>query len=82
MSPHNSISQSPMLSSSLNATGFSELQWLREELGANKAKLAQWDAGIAQARSVSLKEKFERLFQGNTPLKYTPGGFVKFKMSV
>ena len=52
MSPHNGVSQSP-LASSLTSNGYGEMQRLREELAASKAKLAQWEEGIHQARSVS-----------------------------
>ena len=56
MSSHNSsMSQSPLVVSSsfVSMNGFSEVHRLREELASNKAKLVQWEEGIAQARNVS-----------------------------
>lgn len=55
VSPHDSISQSPMLGSFGQAcsNGYGEVQRLRDELTANKLKLQHWEESIAQARNVS-----------------------------
>lgn len=59
MSPHNrnpltnALSQSPLVApfSASNSSSTSEIQRLREELVTNRAKLASWEEGIAQART-------------------------------
>ncbi|XP_063886090.1 RING finger protein unkempt homolog isoform X1 [Scylla paramamosain] len=59
MSPHNRnhlanpLSQSPLVApfNAANNSGPSEIQRLREELVTNRAKLASWEEGIAQART-------------------------------
>nr|XP_053654970.1 RING finger protein unkempt homolog isoform X2 [Cherax quadricarinatus] len=59
MSPHsrnplsNPLSQSPLMTpfSSNSSCSTSEIQRLREELVTNRAKLASWEEGIAQART-------------------------------
>ena len=52
------MSQSPFAAGMFGLNGFntagnSEVQRLKEELMINKAKVAQWEDGIAQARNVS-----------------------------
>ncbi|XP_064634085.1 RING finger protein unkempt homolog [Lineus longissimus] len=53
MSPRTSLAQSPLIMSGpfSSAAASNEVQRLREELSSNKAKLASWEEGIAQARS-------------------------------
>ncbi|ROT76606.1 putative E3 ubiquitin-protein ligase UNKL isoform X4 [Penaeus vannamei] len=59
MSPHtrnplsNPLSQSPLMApfSGNSSSSSSEIQRLREELATNRAKLASWEEGIAQART-------------------------------
>ncbi|XP_047498642.1 RING finger protein unkempt homolog isoform X2 [Penaeus chinensis] len=59
MSPHtrnplsNPLSQSPLMApfSGSSSSSTSEIQRLREELATNRAKLASWEEGIAQART-------------------------------
>lgn len=56
VSPHGSISQSPMLGTfSQAANGYGEIQRLREELSTTKSKLQHWEESIAQARNVSVE---------------------------
>ena len=52
------MSQSPFAAGMFGLNGFntaanSEVHRLKEELMINKAKVAQWEDGIAQARNVS-----------------------------
>nr|XP_045594518.1 RING finger protein unkempt-like isoform X3 [Procambarus clarkii] len=59
MSPHsrnplcNHLSQSPLMApfTTSSNSSTSEIQRLREELATNRAKLASWEEGIAQART-------------------------------
>ena len=81
MSPRSgSMSQSPMLTSSgFNAmNGFGEVHRLREELNVNKAKLNQWEEGIAQARNVSSFYQSQNL----TKSKVFGYGFKKLQKKV